>query len=105
MSTALEINDQANGKTVVLKAGQTLVIRLPENPTTGYRWAVESCGTMRLDKDEFFPIGTGVGAGGTRQLQWRAESSGRHHISLVLRRSWEAINMAIERFSLTIVSS
>jgi inhibitor of cysteine peptidase len=89
----------------VLKAEQTLVIRLPENPTTGYRWAVESCGTMQIDKDEFFPIGTGIGAGGTRQLQWRAESSGKHHISLVLQRSWEAPNMAIERFSLIVVSS
>ncbi len=104
MSTALEVNNQTNGKTVVLEAGQTLVIRLPENPTTGYRWAVESGGTMRLDVDEFFPIGTDVGAGGTRQLQWRAESSGKHHISLVLRRSWEATNMAIEHFSLTVVS-
>jgi inhibitor of cysteine peptidase len=105
MSTALEVNDQANGKTVVLEAGQALVIRLPENPTTGYRWAVDSCGAMQLDKDEFFPIGMGVGSGGTRQLQWRAESSGKHQISLVLQRSWEAPNMAIECFSLTVVSS
>lgn len=102
MSTALEITDQANGKTVVLEAGQTLVIRLPENPTTGYRWAVESSGAMRLDRDEFFPIGTGVGAGGTRQQQWHTESSGKHQILLVLQRSWEAPNMAIERFSLTV---
>jgi inhibitor of cysteine peptidase len=88
-----------------LAPGETLIIRLQENPTTGYRWTVESNAGMRLDDDSFSRTGTGVGGGGSRRLQWTAQAPGTHSITLLLRRPWEAADTAIGRFSLTVVSS
>ena len=105
MPTAIEVNDQANGTTVVLTVGQSLVVRLPENPTTGYRWSVESLGGMLLEGDEFLPAGAGAGAGGTRHLRLRAHKPDRTQISLSLRRSWEAPSASIGRFTLSVITS
>ena len=105
MSSAIEVNDRANGTTVALTVGQCLVIRLPENPTTGYRWSVESLGGMLLEGDEFLPVGSGVGAGGTRHLRLRAQKPDRTQISLTLRRSWEAPSASIGRFTLSVITS
>jgi predicted secreted protein len=104
MPDPLEVDEQASGKTVVLAAGQTLVVRLPERPATGYLWTVESSGLMRVADSEFFPAGMGVGASGTRQLRLTAESSGRTEIALALRRAWEHKSEASKHFNLTVVS-
>ncbi len=105
MPAVIEVDDNANGSTVTLAPSQALVIRLSENPTTGYRWAVESSPGMRLDVDKFSPIGTGVGAGGSRSLQWSAEAPGIHRITLVLQRPWGPSTETTKHFTLTVVSS
>jgi len=101
----IEVDDHANGSTVTLAPSQALAIRLPENPTTGYRWAVESSPGMRLDVDTFSPIGPSVGAGGSRRLQWSAEEPGTHRITLVLRRAWGPSDAEDRHFTLTVISS
>ncbi len=105
MPTEIEVNDRANGTTVVLAVGQCLDIRLPENPTTGYRWSVESLGGMLLESDEFLPAGSGAGAGGARHLRVRAQKPDRTQIALSLRRSWEAPGASIGRFTLSVTTS
>jgi predicted secreted protein len=105
MTIAVEVDDQSNGKTVSLASGQALVMRLQENPMSGFRWFVASYGTMRLDADDFFPARTGVGAGGTRQLQWSAALPGRSNITLALKRAWESGDAAIGHFRLTVISA
>lgn len=105
MPMAIEVNDRSNGKTVSLALGQSLVMRLPENPTTGFRWFVASHGAMNLDADDFFPAGSGVGSGGTRQLQWSAAVPGQSDIALALKRAWESSDAAIDHFQLTVVSA
>ena len=34
----LTLTQEESGKTVILSAGETAAIQLPENPTTGYSW-------------------------------------------------------------------
>jgi inhibitor of cysteine peptidase len=102
MTSAIEVDDQANGTSVVLTVGQSLVVRLPENPTTGHRWSVESLGGMLLEGDEFLPAGIGVGAGGTRRLLLRAQKPDRTQVVFSLRRSWEAPSASIGRFTLSV---
>jgi inhibitor of cysteine peptidase len=104
MSITIEVNEQANGKTVALSGGQVLVVRLPENPTTGYRWVAESNDAMKLEADEYFPNNTGIGAGGTRQLRWSALAPGQSQIILKQKRSWETTGTAIGHFSLVVIS-
>jgi inhibitor of cysteine peptidase len=105
MQMAIEVDEHSNGKSVTLASDQALIIRLPENPTSGFRWFVASHGAMRLDGDDFSPKGTGVGAGGIRQLQWSAAVPGQSEIILALKRAWEASDAATEHFQLTVVSS
>jgi len=102
VTTAVQIDHSADGSTVNLLPGRSLIIRLPENPTTGYRWAVESGGGMTLVSDDFSPTMAGVGAGGTRTLQWSSSAPGNHRITLALRRPWEAAEAAIQRFAVNI---
>jgi inhibitor of cysteine peptidase len=102
---AIEVDQQSNGKTVTLALDQALVIRLQENPTSGFRWFVASHGAMHLDGDDFCTAGTGIGAGGTRQWQWSAAGPGQSAIVLALKRAWEAGDAAIEHFQVTVVSA
>ncbi|MBS0198641.1 MAG: protease inhibitor I42 family protein [Planctomycetes bacterium] len=73
-----------SGQTVTIAAGEPLSIELPENATTGFRWAVEPATTMQLVNDRQSP-GSGIGAAGSRTLTF----SGRGVIHLSLRREWE----------------
>ena len=40
----MTLDEHADGRTVDLRVGQELEIRLTENPTTGFRWQIESSG-------------------------------------------------------------
>jgi inhibitor of cysteine peptidase len=105
MTTPIEVDEQSSGKTISLASGQALVVRLPENPISGFRWFVASNGAMHLEADAFTPAGTSIGTGGTRQLQWSGAVPGRSKIVLALKRAWESTDTAIEHFQLTVVSS
>jgi inhibitor of cysteine peptidase len=104
MPAVIEIDERANEETLLLAPGQSIAIRLPENPTTGYQWIVESVGKLQLDSDSFLPSDRGVGSGGSRRLQFSAGSAGRSHIRLALKRSWDATGMAQEHFSVDVIS-
>lgn len=80
--------------------GETIVVRLDENPTTGYRWALD-----RLDSDLLESEGSdfqirpesGIGAGGLRTFAFKALSRGRGTIELKLWRGWQGSDSVIER--------
>jgi inhibitor of cysteine peptidase len=96
------LND--SGKTVPLGLQQTLSIRLPENPTTGYSWnASVSTGLVIVDTAYTAePAATGiVGAGGTRNWTVRAVQAGAQQFSAVYIRPWEP-NLSAGEFNLTI---
>ena len=42
------VTEVDNGTTVEVHVGETLVLRLPENATTGYRWAIEALNAISL---------------------------------------------------------
>lgn len=75
--------------------GDRVEIRLPENPTTGYRWELVSGVIEVLDSVlEPTPGSAGaLGAGGTRVLVVRVGDG--DELVLELRRPWEA--EALER--------
>ena len=81
-------------KDITVNAGDTFVIQLEENPTTGYRWSVSISDEdiVKLDKDDYQqrPTDTGVvGAGGTRILTFKGLKQGTAVISLTYERSFE----------------
>jgi inhibitor of cysteine peptidase len=98
----LQIDKALNGGEVEVGLGESFEVRLPENPTTGYRWRQRSSGepAVALQADSFHPAGEGVGAGGTRDWQFRAVHEGVARLQLEYRRGWES--HAAETFTVTV---
>jgi predicted secreted protein len=79
-----------------LAVGETAILRVEENPGTGYVWlpaggdaaAASGLSLERLDFQQ--QSGAGVGAGGQRAFRLRARQGGTHRLVLELRRSWES---------------
>lgn len=98
----LEITDANNGGRVNASPQDVIVVRLPENPTTGYRWGVDSLGSLRLVDDAFVVASGAPGAGGKRVLRFAAVTPGTTALVLALRRMWEAGTGVQGSFQLTV---
>jgi predicted secreted protein len=88
----VELTDADAGAERTVGVGQDLVIRLPENRTTGYRWHLDlpDDGVV-LDDDTFEPDTSGrPGQGGVRTFRLRATKAGTHRLAATRRRSWES---------------
>lgn len=79
-----------HGDRVPAKTGDVLVIRLQENPTTGYQWIFRIVGDLTYISDDFILNAVSIGAGGERCLRFIAQHTGIVHIEAVLRRIWES---------------
>lgn len=100
----MTLSEQDNGRTVELGAGDVVTVRLKENPTTGYRWAIENAGALESIGDDFEGGGGAIGAGGTRVLQFRASRAGSHELRMKNWQEWEGDSSSTERFDVTIVA-
>jgi inhibitor of cysteine peptidase len=83
--------EAALGDKIQVKVGDEVVVRLPENPATGYRWELDRPrGSVELADDEYVrPRDADVGGGGERRLTFRATSGGEARVGLRLTRPWE----------------
>ncbi|MDQ3681308.1 MAG: protease inhibitor I42 family protein [Actinomycetota bacterium] len=97
-----------NGKTVNVGVGDVIVIRLPENPTTGYRWFLERVDEPLLEtEDDSFSLDPNpqIGSGGTRELRFRSKAPGRGAIALKHWQEWSGEQSVTERFALQVHSA
>ena len=103
----ITITEQDDGKSIKLIKGQTLLVRLAANPTTGYQWMLQgNPAPLELIKSDF----TGdpqtksmAGAGGTQTLQFMARSAGNATLKLEYQRPWEKDVPAAKAFKVTVV--
>jgi inhibitor of cysteine peptidase len=75
-----------HAKSLKARVGDTIVLRLQESPTTGYRWAI-SRGTP--ENDEFVLESNAIGAGGIRVFRFPMQAPGAVTLELALARAWE----------------
>ncbi|GEM_PF-724273 len=102
----LSFGESDNGKTVSAFPGDTIVLSLSENPSTGYRWVMETSGCIALVASSYTPSGTGrIGAPGTRVWRFMVNGTGPGEISAVYRRPWMQDSGSGERFALHIISA
>ena len=102
----MTLNSSDHGKTVEVTLEESIMIRLPENPTTGYRWTVDSItqSHLTLDEGHFVPAaGSGVGAGGHREMVVHAKQEGVGEVRLKLGRPWENESAVSDRFEVRVV--
>ena len=88
------VSDADNDGSVDLNTGDVLVVELPANLTTGYRWEVGQVNNnlLRPVADiEFQASSSRVGAPGTQTLRFDAVASGNAILRLVYRRPWESV--------------
>ena len=81
-----------NGGVVSAKVGDALIVQLPENPTTGFRWSPAGVdwSALSLAGDDFQLGGeSSVGGGGQHQWRFLARRSGATNLEFRLARSWE----------------
>lgn len=92
------------GKSFEVQVDTVVEVRLPENPTTGFRWKAYDVDEAHLRQQEarFESGGPAVGEGGTRIFQFRAVAPGRAVLRLKLFREWEGDASILDRFEVTL---
>jgi inhibitor of cysteine peptidase len=86
----VELTEADAGGEHALGVGQEVVLRLPENRTTGYRWQLSVPDGVAVTDDGYDAAPSGApGAAGTRTFRLRATAAGTHRVTARLRRSWE----------------
>lgn len=99
----IEVREQ--GTRVTATPGDRIVIRIPENATTGYQWQVEHVADpLELESSEMTPPAEAApGAGGERRVVLRARRPGQARVALKLQRTWE--RKPTERFEFDVTVS
>lgn len=103
----VKLDAAANGRQVELQKGQTLVITLESNPSTGYRWEVVESdeSILRQMGEPEFKVSDPrepppPGAGGLEIWRFEATNAGQMALELVYHRPWEEGEEPLETFSL-----
>jgi inhibitor of cysteine peptidase len=100
----IRIDESADGRTIDLPVGEEIEVRLPENPTTGYRWQVDSDGkpAVTLLDDQFDPPGGTHGRAGSHGWRFEARQVGEGRIALASRRRWESGGQSGRTFAVSV---
>jgi predicted secreted protein/uncharacterized lipoprotein NlpE involved in copper resistance len=90
--------EEDTGKTVDVERGQRIVVRLPSNRSTGYRWTLVDVDAPVLTSDgdavyEESAPASAVGVGGTEIWSFAVERSGEQELHFEYRRPWESRNL------------
>lgn len=105
-----DLKDTDSGSTTAVRVGAEVVIRLAENPTTGYAWEFRQTGSGGLSiVDNRFEAGGSAGspplpgAAGYRVVRLVGKHAGTVHLEAVERRPWETSGGEQRRREFTIV--
>lgn len=102
----LVVNEQQNTATIYVNQTDTITLKLPENPTTGYEWNLTTTPGLRVTNDTYLPSPTSgkvVGSGGTHIWDMTATSPGEQKIQAIYKRSWEPVSGNETTFSMAVV--
>ena len=101
------INVSESGKQIELSPGDSLVVTLDSNPSTGFSWAVSRIsneGIVNKVSNEFKGADTGmVGAGGQEIWTFKALDKGTSTIEMKYVRPWETGVEPAATFNVTVV--
>ena len=90
-----------------LTSGQNLILTLPSNPTTGYRWAIQDSagGVLRALSPEVYtnPEDAGVvGAAGISTWRFQAFTTGTGRLRLTSQQPWAPEVLPVDAFDCNI---
>ncbi len=89
MSGEITLTEQDRGREVPVSSGDIIVLRLPENPTTGMRWSFDDhAGVEILEDRNDLTSETRPGAASERVFRLRV-LGGDAHLELHRGQAWE----------------
>jgi inhibitor of cysteine peptidase len=98
--TMRSLTEEDRGRTIDIHVGEAVRISLPENATTGYRWAIERYDEEFIEalaSEPHYPANV-PGSGGTVEFVFQAKRVGTGEIVLKYWRQWEGDQSVSTRF-------
>ncbi|RPJ64569.1 MAG: hypothetical protein EHM20_18255 [Alphaproteobacteria bacterium] len=102
------ITEADNGNTMYLKEGQTFILKLNENPSTGYSWQLSRDDGLNLLWDKYHPWESSeesgnivIGAGGFHV--WKIEAMNDGKVKATYKRPWEPETGREKTFTLNVI--
>jgi inhibitor of cysteine peptidase len=105
MHMASSLLTEADTDTIrVVQLGESVELRLPENPSTGYRWSIDIAPpeAAAVTASHWSPAGAGVGAAGTREFLITIKEAGKVTLRAKLWREWQGEGSVIQRREFTL---
>jgi inhibitor of cysteine peptidase len=102
---AQTVTQEMNGQTITLKAGDSFIVKLAGNPTTGYSWqlADHDEGIVKLNGDPDYKSDSSLtGSGGMYTYHFKAVNSGTVTLKFDYLRTWETGVAPAQTFSVII---
>lgn len=98
---------QQNKCPLTLYSGQQLIVHMPSNPTTGFRWLVRDSAASVLQSlgPEVYsnPEDAGlVGSAGRSTWRYQAKQAGEGRLVMTYQRPWEVGVVPAQKFDCTI---
>lgn len=93
------------GKRIEVSLSSRVTLRLPENPSTGYRWELQSLAgdILEIHGDHYQPPAVLFpGAGGIHIFEFIAHAPGQALLRLRLTRPWETEHADAQTFDVTV---
>ncbi|HVP97115.1 protease inhibitor I42 family protein [Methanoregula sp.] len=104
--TTIFVNSSSNGDILTIPASDRVLVRLNENPTTGYTWNATPSKGLAVISDIYYPPNTSlIGAGGYHEWILAPDTVGTYTFKAVYIRPWEGVSSAADSFSLVIVAT
>lgn len=94
-----------NNRTAELRVGERVKVGLPDNPSTGYTWAIDETDNrlLALDGAEYNEPTEGfIGARGRRIFTFTARQPGEVTLRLKYWRFWDGEGSTTERYAVTL---
>jgi inhibitor of cysteine peptidase len=104
----VQADESFDGRKIELQVGETLIVKLPENASTGYRWIIPPQSARKLEKilrEEDQPVpgpGNLIGRPGLRNFYFHALKPGKAELELYYQRPWETAKPPARKFRLHI---
>lgn len=99
----LVVTEEQNKATITAGLNNTVILKLNENPTTGFQWNLTTSPGLVVTADTYQPSSPQLmGSGGVRSWYLKAVRAGTQEIKAVYMRSWEPVTGNETIFTLTV---
>ncbi len=98
------VNSTANGEIVTIPMGERIVVRLKENPTTGYTWNATAAKGLGIYSDNTIAPDTAlIGAPGYHEWILSPQAVDTYTFKAVYYRPWEEPKATDDSFSMVVL--